>query len=214
MTSSRFEELERRCAKLKKARNIRFVFVIASLFLVAFGAYYYWLKDSENEVILVSPSFGDTNISVPTLYDQNESTISISKVLVVPEPEIKEEALFLAPHIYKDVVKLPSVEIQEAKKSLSEEEHLLNAFQTEQNFLNAYTIAVFYFERKSYSEVVQWAKEASRLDSGSDLPWILYAKAKFYLGDRAEAIRSLELFLSYINSKEAQELLNFYKGQE
>ena len=75
-------------------------------------------------------------------------------------------------------------------------------------------MAHFFWERKSYSEVILWAKEASKRDSRSDLPWILYAKAKFSLGDRAVAIRSLELFLAYINSKEVEVLLNFYKGQE
>lgn len=35
-----------------------------------------------------------------------------------------------------------------------------------------------------------------------------------FLGERVEDIRSLELFLRYINSKEPLALLNFYKGQE
>ncbi|WP_263833067.1 CDC27 family protein [Sulfurospirillum oryzae] len=217
MTSSRFEELERRCAKLKKTRFIRIVFVIAFLFLIAFGSYY-WVNYGAKEPLMVSattttPQEVALIPAPPILSDQNESNLSAIETAILSQ-EPKEESLFLAPHIYKNDVKLPAEEAQEAKRSLMEEQSLLKRYNAEQNFANAYALAHFYFERKAYGEVILWAKEASKHDSRSDKSWILYAKAKFYLGERAEAIRSLELFLGYINSKEAQELLNFYKGQE
>ena len=59
-----------------------------------------------------------------------------------------------------------------------------------------------------------WAKESSKLEPISDKPWLIYAKSKFHLGERAEAIRSLELISGYVNSNEVKELLNFYKGQQ
>lgn len=214
MTSSRFEELEKRCARLKKARIIRFVAAFSFLFLGAFGIYYWLNHTHKQRAENTSISVHDANVSVPLLDDKNESTTTMPEALLLSKIEASEETLFLAPQVYKNKIKLPSIELEEAKKSLNEEQHLITVFQAEQNFSNAYALARFYFDRKAYSEVILWAKEASKRDSRSDLPWILYAKSKFYLGDRAEAIRSLELFLSYINSKEAQELLNFYKGQE
>ncbi|QIR74949.1 CDC27 family protein [Sulfurospirillum diekertiae] len=214
MTSSRFEELEKRCARLKKIRIIRLVSSLAFLFLGAFGIYY-WLNHTHQGINeTTSTSVPEVNVSIPLLSDINETTTPRVEVIPISQMKTSSETLFLAPHVYKDKTKLPSAELEEAKRSLNEEQHLIKVFQAEQNFSNAYALAHFYFERKSYSEVILWTKEASKRDSHSDLPWILYAKAKFYLGDRAEAIRSLELFLGYINSKEAQELLNFYKGQE
>ena len=214
MTSSRFEELEKRCVRLKKARILRLVSLLACLFLGSFGIYY-WLNHAHQGVNEnTHASVHDANASIPILSDINETTTQKVEVIPISQMEASAETLFLAPHVYKDKTKLPSAELEEAKRSLNEEQHLLKVFQAEQNFSNAYALAHFYFERKSYSEVILWAKEASKRDSRSDLPWILYAKSKFYLGDRAEAIRSLELFLGYINSKEAQALLNFYKGQE
>jgi hypothetical protein len=215
MTSARFEELEKRCAKLKKARIIRIVFMIASLFLVSFGGYY-WMSHNSNELSTVTAVAIPQTVPVQTpILDKNESNATI---LLQEEQNlsqiIEDETLFLAPHISIKNAKLPKDETQAATRLLSHEQELLKRYNTVQNFDNAYALADFYFEQKSYGEVITWAKEASKHYSRSEKPWILYAKAKFYLGDRAEAIRSLELFLSYINSKEAQELLNFYKGQE
>lgn len=217
MTSSRFEELERRCLKLKKERIIRFIALFTVLSLIAFGGYY-WVNAStqpSNELpVSTAIAVSDENVSSPSLEDKNESTASVDEVPTLPPIEVPDETLFLEPHVYKAKTTLPVNEFQEAKRSIDAEQHLLKAFQEKQNFSNAYALAHFYLEQKSYSEAVFWAKEASKHDSRSALSWLVYAKAKFSLGERAEAIRSLELFLSYINSKEAKELLNFYKGQE
>lgn len=212
MTSARFEELERRCTKLKKARIIRIVFIIASSFLVGFGSYY-WTHHSQVPLVITPISTPIVVEVQPIVSDQNESNISLPEKTIVPEI-LSEEILFLAPHMYKNDAKLPIDETKATINSLSEEEQLLKNYNAVQNFDNAYALAYFYFERQLYSDVIVWAKETSKHNSRSEKPWLLYAKAKFSLGDRAEAIRSLELFLSYINSKEAHELLNFYKGQE
>jgi len=210
MTSSRFEELEKRCIKLKKARIIRFVFVITSLFIIGFGTYYWGhqeqlLKSIEpNKTLLVVEA-------LPPQNEHNESNVTVAETVTDTAPAaapkaIIEEILFLAPYVYKTD--------KEIAISLSEEGQLLKKYNAVQNFDNAYALAYFYFQRKSYHDVIIWAKETSKYNASSEKPWILYAKAKFFLGDRAEAIRSLELFLSYIKSKEAEELLTFYKGQE
>lgn len=216
MTSARFEELEKRCAKLKKIRIVRIVFMIASLFLVGFGSYY-WMSPRTNKplatVAVVAPSPQAAPVQTPSM-ENNESNETIVQEEQDLSQPIEEEVLFLAPHIYKNDVKLPENETQAATRALNHEQQLLKRYNTVQNFDNALALASFYFEQKSYGEAVSWAKEASKHHSSSEKPWILYAKSKFYLGDRTEAIRSLELFLSYINSKEAEELLIFYKGQE
>jgi len=214
MTSVRFEELEKRCARLKKIRILRIVFTFAFLFLGGFGGYYWMHQSTIAPIVVVVPMPPKEEpaviITIPSLSDRNESNTTL---LEVPEVSLAE-TLFLAPHVYKEEAKLPVAETEEATRSLREEHQLLKAYNAVPNFDNAHALAHFYFERKAYAEVIMWAKEASKYNSSSEKPWILYAKAKFYLGDRTEAIRSLELFLGYINSKEAHELLNFYKGQE
>lgn len=216
MTNRRFEELERRCSKLKKARILRLVFIIGSLFLAGFSSYY-WTNHSHISIVVEPVPASEPIATVtevqPIVRDQNESNSTLTEKTIVPKI-VPEEILFLAPQLFKKDAKLSTAETKEATKLLSQEGQLLKNYNTVQNFENAYALAHFYFERQSYSDVIIWVKETSKHDSRSEKPWILYAKAKFLLGDRAEAIRSLELFLSYINSKEAHELLNFYKGQE
>lgn len=214
MTSARFEELEKRCSRLKKVRIIRIVFSIAFLFLVSFGGYY-WMHHTVDEprVATTAPLPKTDALPVPVT-EHTESNVTLEEEEQNLSQKVENETLFLEPHIYKNDAKLPLEETQAATRALSHEQQLLKRYNAVQNFENAYALAHFYFEQKSYGEVVTWAKETSKHNSQSEKPWILYAKAKFYLGDRTEAIRSLELFLSYINSKEAQELLNFYKGQE
>ncbi|MDD3344424.1 MAG: CDC27 family protein, partial [Sulfurospirillaceae bacterium] len=98
-------------------------------------------------------------------------------------------------------------------KSLGSEEALLKNFHSANTFNTAYELAEFYFNAKEYPKAIVWAKESSKLGPTSEKPWIIYAKSKFYLGEKTEAIRALEIYLGYSSSKEVKDLLNFYKGQ-
>ncbi len=93
MTSARFEELEKRCAKLKKTRIIRIVFIIASLFLVGFGSYY-WMSHSTSKSLVPL-------VQTPVV-ENNESNESISNEEQNLSQSTDDEILFLAPHIYKN----------------------------------------------------------------------------------------------------------------
>ena len=218
MTSVRFEELERRCKRLQKIRILWTVFILVMVFLGVFALFYSFYTPQ------TSPQQESVTVTVPVVHEESSKISSeMNSSVVLMEEENKtveqktadvEELLFLAPKIRSNNLQLPKEEAQAAKRLLAQEQTLLNAFKAKATFENAIALAQFYFEGQAYSEVVCWAKEASRYNSKSEKPWLLYAKAKFHLGEREESIRSLELFLSYIQSKEAQELLKFYKGQE
>lgn len=221
MTSRHFEALESRAKRLRKKRILQNVFLITLcsvvLFGLGYGVEYLFTESTQN----VTPVAQEENSLIKPIdvIEEKQDNNATSLVASVEENStnneiVENEILFLAPQVYKKRTQLPANETQEAKRSLEEENNKLKKFQKNKNFSNAYSLASFYFERKAYSETIEWSRKASSYDSKSDKPWILYAKAKFYLGEKAEAIRSLELFLGYINSKEVEELLNFYKGQE
>ncbi len=217
MTSAHFASLEKRCQKLKKARIMRIVFVISILFLSAFGVFYFYHQSKKPTHILVVEK-PIVALPVATVNPKTVERVEIPAIednATIEAVQKKEDVLFLGVHgLTPKIAKLSEEESQEAMRSLKQEHELLNQFKTLQNYENALALAEFYFNLKSYQEAIAWAKKASQLDTHSDKPRILYAKAKFYLGQRSEAISSLELFLSYIKSEEVQELLNFYKGQE
>lgn len=227
MTPSRFTELERRCARLKKARIMRMVFTFLALFFIVFGIFYAYRP---TWLTIPLQTKAETKTHPPAINPSATLSPEVPPLVVAPKevPAIednttnvadasmhyKDDVLFLAVNGLRAKAKLPENESQEALRSFNEEHRLINAFLSASTFENAYALAEFYFNEKSYLEAVAWAKKASTLDTHSPKPRLIYAKAKFYMGHKDDAISSLELFLSYIKSEEVEALLNFYKGQQ
>ena len=234
MTSARFEELERRCAKLKKKRFVR----ISALSIVAFVCLvggYIWMNPVDFQALLLdarqqmqTPVVAQNAVQQPSapvepapietkpiIEEKQPSTPVIeSSVLKEVQPpnaeqEMKEEELFLAPFIA-----LKKEELDKAKRAATMEEKLLASLQKSSSYDTALALAQFYVDNDVFADAILYAKKASLYDKTSAKPWLVYAKAKEALGQKEEAIRSLELFLSYSNSEEVATLLTLYKGQK
>lgn len=259
MTNSRFEDLERRCQKIRRQRIAKTVSMCVLISLAGFCYFYYIWYEAPLNVELQKPSkdtiVEDTNVSMP--FDTNTKTEELNQTskissesnnlsiiseainkpveneydTLILSPKVKaiqtkklpiEEKIHLDPPTKTEALPMedflakpePKKTLSMSITSLSSEEALLKNFHSSNAFSEAIALAHFYFERKEYVKAIAWCKESSKLKPVSDEPWLLYAKAKFHLGERTEAIRSLELFLSYVNSKDVRELLTFYKGQQ
>jgi len=200
---------------MKRMFMMRIILSLSSLLLLGYGLFYYYYPSLS---VLVPPK-PTLSVPKPVAVEKPEKRMDVIPAIddnaMLESVEKKEDILFLAVHgLSPKIAELSEAESQEAMHSLEEEHELLKHFKENENFENSYALAAFYFKLKSYQEVIVWAKKASQFDTHSDQPRILYAKAKFYLGKRVEAISSLELFLGYIKSTEARELLDFYKGQK
>ncbi len=162
-------------------------------------------NNSTYDTLILTPKIKSISPKVQVPEEEN--------ILLLPPPEIlnNEENQQLELLLKKPEGKK---QLSMSVSSLSQEEALLKNFHSAKTFAEAIALTHYYFEQKEYLKVILWAKESSKLKPSSVEPWLLYAKSKFYLGEKEEAIRSLELFLSYTNSKEAKELLTFYKGQQ
>lgn len=265
MTNSRFEDLERRCQRLRRKRIATIVFLCT--FLMALGFVYFYSvflnqpqhesikahepatshlePQKENNLTQKNDKVVETNttLTVEAKEEQNQTNTAISHTETPTENSY--DTLLLSAKLKKNNSKVPVEEKIElapplksgnpssplviedflskpdAKKplsmnvtTLSNEEALLKNFHSSKAFAEALALAHFYFDRKEYIKAIFWSKESSKLKPVSDEPWIIYAKSKFHTGEREEAIRSLELFLGYVNSKDVKELLTFYKGQQ
>ncbi len=71
----------------------------------------------------------------------------------------------------------------------------------------AIKLANDYMKKRDYQNAVEWALKASRLNTKSIEPWLIYAKSKYNLGQKERAIKVLELLNSKKSSKRVQELL-------
>ncbi len=93
---------------------------------------------------------------------------------------------------------------------------LVKIKQRKKKSVNIYDEALIFaknsFKEKKYIKCIYWAKKASKLNSSKAEPWILYAKAKYKLGKKKEAIDSLRTYLNYFHSKDALDLLKNYEG--
>jgi len=183
----------------------------------------------EAETNQTIPSHNENNLSESQAIDKNQTENPYDTLVLSPKLNAvhnkklpTEEKIYLAPPLKGETPPMedflakpePKKTLAMSVTSLSSEEALLKNFHSSNAFGEAIALAHFYFEKKEYIKTIAWCKESSKLKPVSDEPWILYAKAKFHLGERAEAIRSLELFLGYVNSKDVRELLTFYKGQQ
>lgn len=99
-------------------------------------------------------------------------------------------------------------------KQTSGEDILKRNFEVQKNYSSAISLAKFYFNESEYKKSIYWAKKASRLNPQEVSPWLLYAKSKNKSGEKKEAIKALENYLSYFFSQEAQELLNRLKEEK
>lgn len=264
MTNSRFEDLERRCLKMKRARIAKVVLACVLVCMAIFTYIFMTQKVmlnrfsntigmsqnnmtsivSEEKNVTAMPvevnatvdenATKDVNHSKP-IEESNETVQGAYDTLMLSAKIKKdswsktvpiEEKIVLAPPVKNENhEKIPEIEDFSMKPeqrkalsisvtSLSNEEALLKNFHSSKSFNEALALAHYYFDKKEYVKAISWSKESSKLKPISDEPWLLYAKSKFHLGDRAEAIRSLELFSGYVNSKDVKDLLLFYKGQQ
>lgn len=229
MTPNYFNDLEKRCAKLRRKRLIQ----IGACAVVILVACAYVLKAylptlNSSHTITQNPPQITTVPKVPlNETPKKEESIAQETIRVIPPIEenttlktditptvSQQEILFLQVKGVHTRESLPQEESQEALRALEEERRLLQRFDEKQTFENANTLAEYVQSIKSYKETMDWAKKASIYDRRSPKPRLLYAKALFSSGRKDEAISSLELFLSYIKSSEVEALLNFYKGQQ
>jgi tetratricopeptide (TPR) repeat protein len=99
-------------------------------------------------------------------------------------------------------------------KQTSGEDILIRNFEVQKNYSSAISLAKFYFNETEYKKSIYWAKKASRINPQAVSPWLIYAKSKNKSGEKKEAIKALENYLSYFFSQEAQELLNRWKEEK
>lgn len=217
MTSQHFEELEKRAQKIRRVRIGKMMLFFTFIFLSLFS-YFYMTKPSPVVTQAMEQTPPASNVE-PLL---KEPVIEKEpEVLPIPnEDEKNYNTISLSPHIKDNSKPLPKEEElpspsfgYEVKNVKADETKFLKEFYANNNFEAAYQLALLYFNSKLYNKAIHWAKETININHSFEKAWIIYAKSYFHLGEKNEAIRSLEIYLNYFDAKETTELLNLYKGQ-
>jgi len=69
-------------------------------------------------------------------------------------------------------------------------------------------LAEEYYLNKNYNESNKWALIANNIDAGNEKSWLWFAKSKYKLGHKDDAILALKAYLKNNKSSAVESLLN------
>lgn len=120
-------------------------------------------------------------------------------------PEEKINTALLPPQLEeikeKSIIKIETHEVNSIQ-------YLKEKFDKTHNIVFALALAEDYYANKNYKESNKWALIANNIDAENEKSWIIFAKTKFKLGQKEDAIRALEAYLKTNKSKSIQSLVH------
>ena len=105
----------------------------------------------------------------------------------------------------------PKIDIQISSEN-NEISMLKENFNKSKNPEIALKIARKCYQDKRYSDTIKWALSANNLDSSIEESWVMFAKAKYMLKQKDDALRALEEYNKNKNKLEINELINKIKS--
>lgn len=163
----------------------------------------------KNSSLLEQPENPKNTLS--TEIEEPENRVLSSKSMKVPDEnfyrtkEDKIDTLLLPPPLTeeekpKGIIKIESQEVNSIK-------YLKERFEKSHNIIFALMLSEEYYIAKNYQDSNKWSIVANTIDADNEKSWILFAKSKLKLGQKQDAIASLEAYLKHNKSKAAQSLL-------
>ena len=102
----------------------------------------------------------------------------------------------------KNNIKISSAPIKPSLESI--EEHFKNSKDPK----DALDLARDYYSKKDYKNAAKWAFELNNLDKKNADGWLIFAKSKYNVGNKKDALKVLEAYLSQASNKqEVQNLI-------
>lgn len=131
------------------------------------------------------------------------------------EKIVKNERETFKDNSINDDIDSNKAEIEEPVKNkilieTNEEQNIVSLqkrYYNTNNIVFATMLSEEYYEIKDYTNSLKWALEANEKDSQSELSWIMFAKSKYRLGAKDEAINALKVFLKHKKSPSVANLL-------
>ena len=68
-------------------------------------------------------------------------------------------------------------------------------------------IAKKYYDIEDYKNSEKWALIANELNSENEESWVIFAKSKYNLGQKYDAVKVLKIYNDKANSKDIEELI-------
>ena len=134
-----------------------------------------------------------TQIEEPE-YSSTNSTPAISVKSTEIQPNYNKSS--------KNNIKISSAPIKPSLENI--EEHFKNSKDPK----DALALARDYYAKKDYKNAAKWAFELNNLDKNNADGWLIFAKSKYNVGNKKDALKVLEAYLSQVSNKqEVQNLI-------
>ena len=135
-----------------------------------------------------------TQIEEPE-YDPTNSTPAINIKSTEIQPDYNNKSS-------KNNITISSTPIKPSLESI--EEHFKNSKDPK----DALALARDYYAKKDYKNAAKWAFELNNLDKNNADGWLIFAKSKYNVGNKKDALKVLEGYLSQVSNKqEVQNLI-------
>ena len=135
-----------------------------------------------------------TQIEEPE-YDPTNSTPAINIKSTEIQPDYNNKSS-------KNNITISSTPIKPSLESI--EEHFKNSKDPK----DALALARDYYAKKDYKNAAKWAFELNNLDKNNADGWLIFAKSKYNVGNKKDALKVLEAYLSQVSNKqEVQNLI-------
>lgn len=133
--------------------------------------------------------------------------VAETKKVISEIPVAKVENLNL--EVEKQVAKpQANIKIQVSDdKPKSLEEELILKFKNTRDISYALELSNINLNKKDYNEAIKWALNANEIDSDNETSWVLFAKAKYRLNQKDDALRVLKAYNKHKNSKNIEILI-------
>lgn len=231
MISSRFEELQSRCQKIRKRKIVKITATVVFLSAVIAAGYLYTRDNHaffyKKTVIKKEQPLKTANKKIETnTKSQKNVTLKLKPVINIPKVKAKslktnvaKPKAVITPKVKidqpeaaeKKSVKKPKKPLLQITTSTADTKTvLLKNYSVKKDYTSALRLAEYFLKKRDFLKALYWAKNANKLDSTKENSWIIYAKAKYALGKKEDAIDSLKTFLNIFYSKNADELLQKY----
>ena len=227
MTDRAFEELERRCKKLRNKRLVKwFLALVLLVGVTVFTVFNFYIAKPAKKMASINkiakpvkpktvlPKIKKTipkPIKKKIVKKDRYDTIVLKSTIVVPKVKIQ-------PKIKKVVVKKEIKKLALTAKmkkqtvdikvtSLKDEQSLIKDNKEHESFDSSLSLAKYYYEHSKYEKAIYFAKKANRFKPSSFKPWEYYAKSKIRQNKKSKAIEAIKQYLSYFDSDEAVKML-------
>ena len=235
MISSRFEELQSRCQKIRKRKIIKIAVTVIFLSAIIMAGCLFTRDNHaasyKKTVIKKEQPLKIANNKIETnTKSKNNVTLKLKPIINIPRVKVKPVKTNIAKPkaaiTPKTKVNQPEVaeekSVKKPKKPLLQittltadtKTVLLKNYSVKKDYTSALKLAEYFLKKRDFLKALYWAKNANKLDSTKENSWIIYAKAKYALGKKEDAIDSLKTFLNIFYSKNADELLQKYMKEK